>query len=166
MNNSMSTFTSPVALPSSSHSSSTTFLISTLTVTTTLPSSLSVPLPCNYALSQEISRVLADSLPALLSSFREHVGETSEMSSGSFTASNSISAPSSLPSTIHSQSSTPPGTLVFSSFISTYRALRSPAVVFSLPSSTRTTFPPLTFGGLLVGLQCFLPHCPLLERLF
>ena len=137
MNNSMSTFTLLVALPSSSHSSSTrqhslhplVFLCQTTT------------LSC-------ISRALTDSLPALLLSLCEHVGASSAMSSGSFASSNSISAPSSLPTTIHGQSATRPGTLVVPSFIFTYSTLSSPAVVSSLPSSTRTTFLPFNDRGL------------------
>ena len=167
-NNSRSTFTLPTTSSSSSHSSSTTSSTSCTSTVTTSPSSQTAPSLDHNALSQAISRAFADSLPALLSSLRGHVGKNTSTAFGSVASSDptpSLSALSSF-NPYPCQPSSSSGTLVVPSFISTYSTLGSPSVVSSLPSAISVTNPPLPVGGSSSGAAAPLSMPPTLAKAF
>ena len=147
-NNSLSTVTPSTASPSSFNDSSTSTTSASTSIVTSA-SSQSVSLPDNNALSLAISQALADSLPALLSSLREHAVQNT--SSSSVPLAPSASPAIVPPATVPGQSLPQSGTFgqVVPSFIPTYSTLSSPAVVSSLSPVTSSTFPPLSLGGSL-----------------
>ena len=147
-NNSLSTVTPSTASPSSSNDSSTSTTSASTSIVTSA-SSQSVSLPDNNALSLAISQALADSLPALLSSLREHAVQNT--SSSSVPLAPPASPAVVPPATVPGQSLPQLGTFgqVVPSFIPTYSTLSSPAVVSSLSPVPSSTFPPLSLRGSL-----------------
>ena len=144
-NSSMSTISPPATAATTIANSSST----PLAAPPASPSLQTASLQGNSALVQAISTAFTASLPAMLSSLREHVGQNTA-ASGDQTASN---LPSQLLSSLISNSttasaaSTTPGSLVVPSFISTSSTLGSPPMFSSQLPATSIAKPPMVVGG-------------------
>lgn len=163
-NNSMSTLSPPATAAATSATSSSTPLAAS---TASSPPAFS-SFPDNSALVQAISTAFAASLPAMLSSLRDHVGQN-PAASGDHTV--SALPPQSLSSSIStsttaSAASTTQGTLVIPSFISTFSTLGSPPVFSSQLPAMSIANPPTVVGGSSSGTAANFSTLPTQNKAF